>query len=187
MWGSNLVKSGLISIVLALSLLTVPKAHGQKIIEDIGHYTQLGLPIGALGISIAKGDREGVIQLAKSVLVESVVVYGLKNLIDRPRPVSGGLSFPSGHTAISFTASTYLYRRYGWEYGVPATALAAFVGYSRFAPDEPRHYFSDVVAGAAIGILTSWIFTDRLVKDAEINLGYSSLNGSLAFSLKRTF
>lgn len=187
MWGSKVATFWTACLLVVLSFCTGPKAHGQQIVEDIGHYTQLGLPIGALGISIAKGDKQGVIMLAKSVLVESVVVYGLKNLIDRPRPVSGGLSFPSGHTAISFTASTYLYRRYGWQYGVPATALAAFVGYSRFAPDNPRHYFSDVVAGAAIGILTSWLFTDRLVEDAEINLGYSSVNGSLALSFKTVF
>lgn len=187
MWRSKIIGLWLLCLLLLLSCAAAPKASGQQLVEDIGHYTQLGLPIGALGISIAKGDKQGAIMLAKSVLVESVVVFGLKNLIDRPRPVSGGLSFPSGHTAISFTASTYLYKRYGWQYGVPATALAAFVGYSRYAPDEPRHYFSDVVAGAAIGILTSWLFTDRLVEDAEINVGYSSVNGSLALSFKTAF
>ena len=48
-------------------------------------------------------------------------------------------------------------KRYGWEYGVPAYALASFVAYSRVEARE--HYPHDVIAGAAIGVLSSFIFT----------------------------
>ena len=47
--------------------------------------------------------------------------------------------------------------RYGWGYGVPAYALASFVGYSRV--ESRQHYAPDVIAGAAIGILSSCLFT----------------------------
>ena len=43
------------------------------------------------------------------------------------------------------------------EYGVPAYAAASFVAYSRVESRE--HYPRDVVAGAGIGILSSYIFT----------------------------
>ena len=47
--------------------------------------------------------------------------------------------------------------RYGLEYGIPAYALASFVAYSRVESGE--HYAHDVIAGAAIGIASSYIFT----------------------------
>jgi membrane-associated phospholipid phosphatase len=48
-------------------------------------------------------------------------------------------------------------KRYGWEYGVPAYALASFVAYSRV--ESRQHYAHDVIAGAALGIISSYIFT----------------------------
>ena len=48
-------------------------------------------------------------------------------------------------------------KRYGWEYGIPAYAAASFVAYSRVEARE--HYPRDVIAGASIGIVSSYIFT----------------------------
>lgn len=58
---------------------------------------------------------------------------------------------------MSFASAEFIRKRYGWEFGVPAYALATFVGYSRVESDQ--HYTHDVIAGAAIGILSSYIFT----------------------------
>jgi len=149
----------ILSFFLVISVSTV--THSQKIIEETGHYTQLGLPLSALGLSMAKGDTEGMIQLAKSFAVQTSLIVILKRSINRTRPNGGRYSFPSGHTAVSFMSSTYIWKRYGWQYGLPATTMAAFVGYSRFGTDEPVHYFSDVVIGCAIGIGSSWLFTKR--------------------------
>ena len=44
-----------------------------------------------------------------------------------------------------------LQRHFGWKAGVPAYALATYVAGSRL--QENRHYVSDVMFGAAIGIL----------------------------------
>jgi len=48
-------------------------------------------------------------------------------------------------------------KRYGWEYGVPAYAAASFVAYSRVEAREHQPHV--VLAGAAIGIISSYIFT----------------------------
>ena len=148
----------------------VGKSFSQQIVEDIGHYMQIGLPITALGISIAKGDKVGSIQLLESFALETGLVIGMKRIINRKRPNGKNYSFPSGHTAVSFMSSTYLWKRYGWEFGLPSTILAAYVGYSRFGIDEPVHHFSDVVAGAIIGIGSSWLFTKKYQSDVEIDV-----------------
>jgi membrane-associated phospholipid phosphatase len=59
-------------------------------------------------------------------------------------------------------------KRYGWEYGIPAYAAASFVAYSRVEARE--HYPHDVIAGAAIGIVSSYIFT-RPYKGWHVDVG----------------
>ena len=67
------------------------------------------------------------------------------------RPEGAGYSFPSGHAATAFASATVLQRRFGWKAGIPAYAVATYVAASRV--DMQRHYLSDVVFGAAIGIV----------------------------------
>lgn len=153
-----------------LLVLVCGSSYSQKTIEEIGHYTQLGLPLSALGVSIAKGDTKGMVQLVKSFAVQTSITVILKRSIDRTRPNGGRYSFPSGHTAVSFMSSTYIWKRYGWELGLPSTILAGFVGYSRYGIDDPVHYFSDVVAGCIIGVGTSLIFTKRQKSNVEVDV-----------------
>src|SRR5204863_10187630 len=96
-------------------------------------------------------------QFGESLAVTVGVTYALKYSIDARRPNGAGQSFPSGHSSISFSAAEFMRKRYGWEYGVPAYAAASFVAYSRVESRE--HHPQDVVAGAAIGIVSSYIFT----------------------------
>ena len=155
---------------------------GQKTVEEVGHYTQIGLPLSALTISIIKGDKQGTYQFIKSFALETATVILLKRSINRTRPNGKNYSFPSGHTAVSFMSSTYLWKRYGWEYGVPSTLLAAFVGYSRFGPEEPVHFFSDVVAGSLIGIGSSLLFTRK--KESKVSVDVTGSTSFVALQLK---
>jgi membrane-associated phospholipid phosphatase len=58
---------------------------------------------------------------------------------------------------VSFAAAEFVRRRYGWECGVPAYAAASFVAYSRV--EANAHHPHDVIAGAAIGIASSYLLT----------------------------
>jgi membrane-associated phospholipid phosphatase len=53
--------------------------------------------------------------------------------------------------------ATFIHKRYGWKYAVPAYIAATYVGYSRVEAD--KHYVEDVIAGAAIGVLSSYFLT----------------------------
>jgi membrane-associated phospholipid phosphatase len=126
-------------------------------IQVAGDVLQVALPATAAGLTLGHRDGQGALQLGKSLAVTLGVTYALKYSIDAKRPNGGGQSFPSAHTSISFSAAEFMRKRYGWEYGVPAHAAASFVAYSRV---ESRQYNpQDVVAGAGIGILSSYIFT----------------------------
>jgi membrane-associated phospholipid phosphatase len=126
-------------------------------IHDAGDILQFVLPATAAGLTLGHRDGQGALQLSESVAVTLGVTYALKYSIDAKRPDGGGQSFPSAHTSLSFSAAEFMRKRYGWEYGLPAYAAASFVAYSRVESHE--HYPHDVVAGAGIGILSSYIFT----------------------------
>jgi membrane-associated phospholipid phosphatase len=80
------------------------------------------------------------------------VTHAIKYSVRRMRPDgSTRNSFPSGHTSVSFASATVLQREFGWKVGAPAYVLASYVGYARI--QQKRHYLSDVVLGAAIGIV----------------------------------
>jgi membrane-associated phospholipid phosphatase len=77
----------------------------------------------------------------------------LKVSVRRLRPDHSDLAaFPSGHTSSSFALATVAASQWGWEVGVPACLAAGFVGYSRM--ESNKHYLSDVLAGAGLGIIS---------------------------------
>jgi len=105
-------------------------------------------------------DSEGRTQFLKSFLTNVAATGVLKFLVARERPDGGdNNSFPSGHTSVAFQGASFIHFRYGWEKGLPAYAGATFVAFSSVHSD--KHYLGDVVAGAALGSLSSLLFSDR--------------------------
>ena len=130
--------------------------------SDIGRGA---LVVTALGLPAIQGDWEGTKQSAFSLGATYVVTTGLKHVISEERPdESDDNSFPSGHTSSSFAAAATLHKRHGWEVGLPAHAVAAFVGVARVKAD--KHFVHDVIAGALIGEAAGWLLTSR--KDAKV-------------------
>lgn len=126
-------------------------------VETAGDVLQILLPAFSLGQTIYNRDRTGGVQLAESYALSLGVTYTLKYTVTETRPNGGPHSFPSGHAASAFTAAEYTRKRYGWEWGIPMYAAAGFVAYSRV--ESGQHHPQDVVAGAAIGVASSFIFT----------------------------
>ena len=113
---------------------------------------------GAYLATFALDDPGGRPQFYKGLFLNLGATYALKLAIDKQRPdESGADSFPSAHTSVAFQSASFLQLRYGWRYGIPAYAAAAVVGWSRVAAD--KHHPVDVLAGAAIGVLSSYLFT----------------------------
>ncbi|WP_299492644.1 phosphatase PAP2 family protein [uncultured Shewanella sp.] len=153
-------------------------------IERSGDIIHLLLPSATLSATfLYEDDHQGSLQLIKSVGVSRLSVEALKFSVDKMRPDgSSDDSFPSGHTADTFATATFIQQRYGWKWAIPAYAAASFVGYSRINSDQ--HYVEDVLAGAAIGILSAWYFTEPYqgIKITPIATGkYYGVNINYAF------
>jgi membrane-associated phospholipid phosphatase len=155
------LKHRLATMAMAAALtssVTCENLSAATTIQTIGDVLYIALPTAAAGMTLYHKDREGAVQFGKSLLTTVGVTLALKYTIDANRPRDNGKhSFPSGHTSTSFSAAEFIRKRYGWKYGVPAYTVATFVGYSRL--EAHQHHTHDVLAGAAIGILSSYIFT----------------------------
>lgn len=93
--------------------------------------------------------------LAKGQAINLGTLYLLKFTMNKPRPDGTPHSFPSGHTANAFAGATILAIEYGENHKwVPYAAygVATGVGIMRIANN--RHYISDVLFGAGLGILS---------------------------------
>lgn len=95
--------------------------------------------------------------LIKSEMMVGILTFSLKRITAVPRPDTKELtSFPSGHTAQAFAAATFMAREYGHKsiwYSIGAYTVATGVGAMRVMNN--RHWLSDVMVGAGIGILST--------------------------------
>src|SRR5205809_179455 len=159
--------------------LTAGVAWAGDSIAEAGDVLQFVLPATAAGLTLGYRDGHGTLQFGESAALTLGVTYGLKYSVHETRPNGGSQSFPSGHSSISFSAAEFLRKRYGWEYGIPAYAAASFVAYSRV--ESGAHHPHDVVAGAAIGIMSTYLFT-RPYKGWHVELEADGKAYGISFS-----
>lgn len=127
------------------------------------------LPATALTLTLCEKDWKGLLQGVETAAVTAGATLILKYAVKEWRPdYSNHHSFPSGHTAVTFASAAYLQRRYGWAWGAPAYAVAAYVGWGRvFAK---KHHWWDVLAGGAIGAGSAYIFTRPFAKKHDLQI-----------------
>lgn len=130
----------------------------------LDNYTQFApsLAVYALNFAGIKGrntllDATGIYMMSTAIMGGSVTF--LKHTSHRLRPDgSSNSSFPSGHTALAFAGAEFLKQEYKdvspW-YGFAGYAVATATGALRMYNN--KHWFSDVVTGAGIGILSTKI------------------------------
>lgn len=153
-------RTSMVAAVMA-ALVTAPVgAATNQSLGDVGTGVAIALPIAAAGISWWKNDWQGIGQLAFTTGATVGTSLLLKQFVKEERPdFSDDRSFPSDTAALAFAPASYLFYRYGWEYGAPAYAAAIFSGYTRVATDE--HHWWDVAASAGIAWGYTFVFTSR--------------------------
>ena len=116
----------------------------------------LGLKIG--GIQGRSSWGRMLVSDAFSASLMAIAVNTLKHTVKVMRPDgSNRHSFPSGHSATAFMTATMLHKEYGMTrspwYSIGAYTAATLTGLSRQMNN--KHWLSDVLVGAGIGILST--------------------------------
>ncbi len=137
--------------------------------------------MGACGVKGVSKNRWQVLTAdAMAAVMMAATVKGLKICVNRTRPNGEEESFPSGHTAKAFMGATLLAHEYGsrsiW---IPIAGYTAATATGVMRVLNNRHYLSDVVVGAAVGILTAelayWA-TDAIFKDRKVFKSHYNVN-----------
>jgi len=158
------------------SVNTTPLTSQEKNIQTLGTAVAIPLPVTAAGITLYKHDTMGLAQLAVEGFFTLGTAYALKNIVHEERPNgSDDHSFPSGTSALASSGSTYLWGRYGWEYGLPASVLSQFVSYSRVQARE--HHWYDTLASNGIAAGYSYILTTPFKKRFGVDTSLSASPG----------
>jgi hypothetical protein len=173
------IRRGALIICLCLALVVPSAVRAKSGTERAGDILQIAMPAAALGMTMCLHDAQGRRQFLEAFAVDIAVTEALKYSINEQRPDNhGGLGFPSGHTAAAFQAASFIQMRYGWRYGLPLYAAAAFVGWSRVEGEADMHDPADVVAGAVFGIASSYLFARHR---GESRLAVSPIAGNGAY------
>lgn len=135
-------------------------------IDDVAQYAPAVAvyALNACGVQGKNNLKVRSIILATSYLITTAAVLPLKSITNEERPDGSATnSFPSGHTATAFAGAEFLWQEYKdksvW-YGISGYIVASATGVFRVINN--RHWATDVVAGAGIGILSTkvayWIY-----------------------------
>ena len=170
--------SRIISLIILLSLSHSMRAQS-GFVDKSTDLLCLAPSATALVKAVADKDRESIVQLGLSTATGIAVSYGLNAIIAKDRPEmpsdahwSDHHAFPSTHTMAAFDGSTYLMRRYGWKWGVPAYAVSTYVAWGRM--HTGNHDIWDVLGGAAVGAGAALIFTRPIMRDKDITIAPAS-------------
>ncbi len=130
---------------------------------EIDNYTQYVPALLAAGLNFSGVEgRSDTWRFLASTAMSYAIMAGFVNSIkytaQEMRPDgSTANSWPSGHTATAFVSATILHKEYGLTrspiYSVAGYAMATATGIMRVLNN--RHWVSDVLSGAGIGIMST--------------------------------
>ena len=104
--------------------------------------------------------------LIRTEILTEALVEGIKYSVRRDRPTGECCAFPSGHSATAFAIASVLERHLGYRASWPMLAGATYVATSRLV--DNRHFLSDVMFGAGLGIATGWTVVGRHGRDSYV-------------------
>ena len=139
-------------------------------------YTQVGVALGMYVYGRLTADKAADgrrvtnkwthlgFDLLRAQMVSQVLVQSIKYTVQRDRPTGECCAFPSGHAATAFAVASVIERHFGYRLAWPTLLAATYVAASRL--HDNRHYLSDVVFGASLGMATGWTVVGRHGRDA---------------------
>lgn len=178
-----------------------------RVYDEIGPSTFI---LGTAGTFAAggliTGDNKHVrtsIRVIEAVAFTKLITGALKTTLGRSRPFTGEpphnaellefdenghaqRSMPSGHTSKIFAAASVIAHQYDtWWVKVPVYATASSAGIQRI--ESGKHWFSDVVIGAALGYFIGEALTNQDRRRTKKRITYDPILSSRSVGLSLRF
>jgi membrane-associated phospholipid phosphatase len=136
--GSAYVQAGTAVGLYVVGRYVLPRADGETRTNKVSH----------LGFD-----------LLRALIVSQTFTHAIKQTVRRDRPTGECCAFPSGHASATFATASVLERHFGYRGSWPMFLAASYVATSRL--HEDRHFLSDVMFGASLGVATGWTVVGR--------------------------
>ena len=183
------------ALILALLMPVVCAAQNKPYHGDvIDDYLRFVPTVSAYALKAAGVDsriqrRRLLLHTATSFALDAAFTYGLKFTVKSTRPDGTDRhSFPSGHTSFAFFGAAILdkeFRRVSPWISVAGYTVAAVTAVDRVRRN--RHHWVDVLAGAAIGVLSVeagyWLGDKITGWDDDVSLAVSPVGVALVVEL----
>ena len=171
------------AFLIVIAILGSWPCHADSDKDKQADMLMLALPTSAYILTLNKQDNEGAWALTKSLSLTVLSTIALNSIIDKDSPNGSSTdAFPSGHTSIAFSSAAFIQRRYGWRPGIPAYLVATYVGHLRVETDD--HDATDVIGGAAIGIISSYLLTKPFDDNVRVAAWADSKSAGLQFQIQ---
>jgi len=121
--------------------------------------------------------------LIRAQILSQALVAGIKESVRRDRPTGECCAFPSGHSATAFAAASVLERHFGYRAWWPALGAATYVATSRLV--DNRHFLSDVMFGAGIGMASGWTVVGTRGRVSQLTLQPVPVPGGMLIAFTR--
>ncbi len=177
---SSILPASLIGVGLIINKSKFDKSFQKDIRNSVGTNYRTNIedyltfaPVAQMYIADIAGakNKNHWFDQGKNLFISNFIALGITELIKKSnqklRPNGLPDSFPSGHTTIAFTNATVLYnefRKSAPTLAYSGYAFATAVGFFRMANN--KHYLSDVLVGAGIGIaVTNLVYYIKPLKN----------------------
>lgn len=158
------------AILLAAILLSAPSQ--AKSNAELGKAVAYAMPVAAASIAVYHKDWKGLAQLTWVTGLTYGMAYGLKQVVRSRRPwqdrndhSTGWDSFPSTTSAIASAPSSFVWRRYGWEWGLPMFIVSKYPSYA--LQQDHQNKIWDGLGSMAIAWTLNRVFTPRYEEKHE--------------------
>lgn len=171
-------------MLIAVCCVALAGGAGAFPYQETGRGVAYAMPAVAAGVALYKRDYKGLAQLTVVTGLTYGTAYALKQIVRSCRPYAkiptGGCangawdSFPSTTSALASGPSSFMWNRYGWEYGLPMFVVSKYPSWAMQKAKKNKLW--DGLATTAISFGWNQIFTThyRRPGDRTVERGFFS-------------
>jgi len=148
-------------LVCAALLIPVSASAASSNLRKAGNLLTIALPVTAFGVTMLHHrDWRGFGEFVISAGLTVGSAYAIRQMVRERRPDGSDFhTLTPPDLALADASADYMWSRYGWRYGVPASLASAVVSYA--LSDAKKNHWYDTLASGALAFGFNYAIVDR--------------------------